>query len=252
MIVNVPLVRSDQQKDDSIDGLHAKLTGLDALLRERAGEISRAKSDLAAFRIRYRQEVGLLHEELDELHEAIAEAELNEKARQRQQGDNAGGEATSASNGPRPEPLPRFTSDAVRKLFRDVAKIIHPDLAADEQTRDRRHTLMVEANRAYAIGDEARLRWILDAWERSPEAVRGSDAEAMRQRLIRRIAEVEDQLAVYAGDLAAMQESPLWQLKTMVEEASTRGKDLIGEMVARLKRDLLVARNRLDAIQWTP
>ena len=38
----------------------------------------------------------------------------------------------------------------------------------------------------------------------------------------------------------------------MVDQASGRGKDLMGEMIARLKRDLLVARNRLDAIRWVP
>ena len=49
-----------------------------------------------------------------------------------------------------------------------------------------------------------------------------------------------------------MQDTPLWKLKAMVDEASARGKDLVGDMVARLKRDILVARNRLDAIQWHP
>ena len=44
-------------------------------------------------------------------------------------------------------------------------------IARDDLTRDQRHTLMVEANRAYALGDEDRLRWVLQAWERSPEAV---------------------------------------------------------------------------------
>lgn len=53
-------------------------------------------------------------------------------------------------------------------------------------------------------------------------------------------------------DLAAMKDSPLWTLKTMVDEASGRGKDLIADMVTRLKRDIVVARNRLDAIQWRP
>jgi hypothetical protein len=149
-------------------------------------------------------------------------------------------------------PLPRFTSDAVRKLFRDVAKAIHPDLAQDQVTRDRRHTLMIEANRAYAQGDEERLRWVLEAWERSPEAVRGSDPEATRQRLLRRIAQVEEQLDAYANELASITASPLGQLKAMVDEASARGKDLMAETIARLKRDILVARNRLDAIRWVP
>lgn len=139
-----------------------------------------------------------------------------------------------------------------RVLFRDVAKTIHPDLARDEETRDRRHSLMAEANRAYALGDEDRLRRILETWENSPEAVQGSDPEAERLRLIRRIAEIEEQLNTYASEMASMTESPLWQLKAMVDDAAARGKDLVEDMVRRLKRDVTAARNRLDAMRWQP
>ena len=45
-------------------------------LAARSTEVAASIRDLAAFRIRYRQEVGLLHDELDELEYAIAEAEL--------------------------------------------------------------------------------------------------------------------------------------------------------------------------------
>jgi hypothetical protein len=38
----------------------------------------------------------------------------------------------------------------------------------------------------------------------------------------------------------------------MVDEASARGKDLVADMVRRLERDIMAARNRLDAIQWRP
>jgi hypothetical protein len=92
-----------------------------------------------------------------------------------------------------------------------VAKAIHPDLARHEDTRDRRHALMIEANRAYAMGDEERLRLILQAWERSPEAVQGNDPEAMRLRLVRRIAQIEEQLIVLAAELNALQQSSLWK-----------------------------------------
>ena len=218
------------------------------MLAGRAAELSQARADLAAFRLRYRQEVGLLHEELDELERAIAEAELGELSKLV---DDGSGDAT-ASTLPQTEPAARFTSDAVRRLFRDVAKTIHPDLARDEEARDRRHSLMIEANRAYALGDEERLRSILEAWERSPEAVQGSDPDAMRLRLVRRIAQIEEQLQVYAGELTAMQDTPLWQLKTMVDTAAADGKDLVADMVRRLERDILAARNRLDAMQWNP
>jgi hypothetical protein len=148
-----------------------------------------------------------------------------------------------------PEAPSRYASDAVRRLFRDVAKAIHPDLAMDELARDRRHTLMIEANRAYAQGDEERLRFILQAWQNSPEAVRGDDAEATRERLIRRVAQVEDQIHACDRELAELTALPLWQLKVMVDEAAARGKDLVADQVRRLKRDIVAARNRLDAMR---
>ena len=52
-----------------------------------------------------------------------------------------------------------------------------------------------------------------------------------------------------AGDLAALKKSPLGKLKALVDEASARGQDLVRDMIARLKRDILVATNRLDAIR---
>ncbi len=129
-----------------------------------------------------------------------------------------------------------------------MAKTIHPDLARDEDARGRRHALMIEANRAYALGDEAQLRAILDQWERSPESVRGTDPEAMRLRLSRRVAQLQEQLDLLAADLAELKATPLWELKAMVDEAAIRGKDIISDMVRRLKRDIMAATNRLDAM----
>ena len=230
--------------------MRARLIGLESALDERAAEIACAKSDLEAFRIRYRQDVGLLHEELDELERAIAEAELGELSRRVEEGD--GEPAALPVDAPPSEQPARYTSDAVRRLFRDVAKTIHPDLARDESTRDRRHALMAEANRAYALGDEDRLRWVLQAWERSPEAVQDGDPDAARLRLTRRIEQVEEELKVCERDLAALRESALWQLKALVDEAAARGRDLVADAVRRLKRDIMAARNRLDAMQWNP
>jgi len=243
------LVRSEQIPEDDVESLRALMASLEAALNDRSADVSRVKSTLDAFKIRYRQEVGLLHEELDELERAIDDAEQGERAKRSQ---SASGEPAVAPSSPKLDTQPRYTSDAVRKLFRDVAKAIHPDLARDELTRDRRHTLMVEANRAYALGDEDRLRLILQSWEKSPEAVQGSDPEATRLRLTRRIAQIEEQLNVCVVELAALKDTPMWKLKALVDEAAGRGKDLVRDMVGRLKRDIMVARHRLEAIRCSP
>ena len=239
------LVRADRPNDRDLDRLRSRVAELEALHGERHAAVARTQAELAAFKARYRQEVGLLHDELDRLERALAEAELGELSKR----VGTAAEPAAAPARPRPEPRARFTTDAVRKLFRDVAKAIHPDLAGDEMARDRRHRLMIDANRAYALGDEDQLRGILQAWERSPDAIRGTDLEASRSRLIRRIAQIEDQIEMLAGDQASLQDSPMWQLKAMVDQEAAKGKDLVKDMIRRLKRDILVATNRLDALQ---
>jgi hypothetical protein len=242
------LTRHLKGNDDERDALRFRLAELEALLGERTAELTRTKATLDAFGVRYRHKVGTLHEQLEKLEMAIAEAELGEISKRL----HDAGASTQPPASARPEPSPRLTSDAVRRLFRDVAKAIHPDLASNQAARDHRHALMIEANKAYALGDEEQLRVILQAWERSPEAVLGSDPEAMRLRLVRRIAQIEDQLETIAQDLAALKDSPLGKLKTMVDEAAAAGKDLVRDMIGRLKRDILVATNRLDAITPPP
>ncbi len=238
------LVRPDRPNDHDLETLHARVTELENALAASRAEFDRSKADAEAFRIRYRQQVGRLHEELDRLELAIAEAELG--ILQDRHGDT---DAQSASPPvDQPEPQARFTTDAVRRLFRDVAKLIHPDLAPDADARDRRHALMIEANKAYALGDEQQLRAILDAWERGPDVVVGTGDDAERLRLMRRIAQIEEHLDALAAALTALHESSLWKLKAMVDDEAAKGKDLIQDMVRRLNRDILVATNRLGAL----
>jgi hypothetical protein len=233
--------------DDEWDRLRRRLTEAEALLADRRAEFARTKAGLDAFEVRYRHKVGTLHEQLDALELAIAEAELGEIAKRLK--DAPGTSPPPRDPAARPASATRLTSDAVRTLFRDVAKAIHPDLAGDEAARHRRHALMIEANRAYALGDEEQLRIILQAWEQSPDAVVGSDPAARRLRIVRRIAQVERELDAIAEDAAALHESPLGKLKALVDEAAAGGKDLVRDMIGRLKRDILAATNRLDALR---
>lgn len=242
------LIRSERA-DNGIEDLQATLAELDAALAARTRELARARADLDAFRIRYRQDVGRLHEELDELLDAIAEAELKALS-ERLKAEGYESLSSAASDRRTTDPAPRYTSDAIRKLFREVARTIHPDLARDAQARDRRHSLMVEANRAYATGDLDQLQRILAAWENCPEAVQGHSPEAVRERLSRQVSQKRAELAECADQIAALRDTPIGRLKVMVDEAAAKGKDLVADMVRRLKRDIMAARNRLEAMNW--
>jgi hypothetical protein len=239
----IHLVPHASHGDAELDALRTRAEELERIVSGRGTQVDRLKGELEVFKAHYRQQVGTLYQELDALEAAIAEAELGELSAQV-------GDAPPAAPPPtRTSEAPRFTSDAIRKLFRDVAKAIHPDLSEDEAARQRRHALMAEANRAYADGDAEQLRLILDAWARSPEAVRGSDPAAIRLRLTRRVSQLEERLAALDEELQALRESPLCELKSKVDEAAAKGRDLVAELVKRLQRDVMVARNRLDAMR---
>jgi hypothetical protein len=244
------LVRPAQPADD-IDALRAQVAEREALLDERAAHVDRIGRELDMFAAAYKQQVGTLHEQLDQLELDIAEAELGELSKAVADGAAVPRSTPPPSMADAAAPA-RLTSDAVRALFRDVARIIHPDLADDDRTRDRRHALMVEANRAYQLRDAEQLRRILEQWERSPEAVQGTDPAAMRLRLERRLGQIDEDLALCDRDLAALEASQLYKLKAMVDEAAARGTDLIADMVRRLKRDILAATNRRDAMRSLP
>ena len=250
------LVPSGPAADD-LGALRARVAEREAALAERAAEAGRLDADLTLFAAKYRHEVGTLHEQLDRLHLDIAEAELrilSDTAPVRGVPDDG---RPAGRPAPPPPPsdaasAPRFTSDAVRKLFRDVARAIHPDLAPDDDARTRRHAIMAAANRAYALGDADQLRQILERWEQSPDRVTGLDDAAIRLRCERRLIQIDGLMEMYAKEQAEIEASPLFKLKVEIDQAAARGRDLMGDMVTRLERDIMAATNRLEAMRFTP
>src|SRR5439155_6995426 len=66
---------------------------------------------------------------------------------------------------PLPPSTPKELAERLKRLYRDVAKAVHPDLSDNDLERQHRHTLMVRANEAYDSGDEAKLNGLLHEWE---------------------------------------------------------------------------------------
>ncbi|WWR48572.1 J domain-containing protein [Streptomyces sp. SCSIO 30461] len=76
-------------------------------------------------------------------------------------------------------------SDEARRLYRDLARKAHPDLAQDEKERARREAFITRVNAAYGRGDEAELGELLREWESgpAPEASPLTESEALYARL---------------------------------------------------------------------
>ncbi len=59
-------------------------------------------------------------------------------------------------------------SEEARKLYRELARQAHPDLAQDDAERERRDEFISRVNAAYARGDETLLRELADEWAAGP------------------------------------------------------------------------------------
>ncbi|MER6329956.1 hypothetical protein ABT298_11640 [Streptomyces sp. NPDC001034] len=76
-------------------------------------------------------------------------------------------------------------SEEARKLYRELARKAHPDLAQEEDERARREEFITRVNAAYARGDEALLKELAEEWASGPVPPerRPSPAEELYARL---------------------------------------------------------------------
>jgi hypothetical protein len=92
-------------------------------------------------------------------------------------------------------------SEEARKLYRELARKAHPDLAQEEKERARREEFITRVNAAYARGDAAELRELAEEWAKGPELKRGpSRAEELYARL-EWLAQRKELLALLAKEL---------------------------------------------------
>ncbi|MFF9013270.1 hypothetical protein ACF09C_09945 [Streptomyces sp. NPDC014870] len=76
-------------------------------------------------------------------------------------------------------------SEEARKLYRELARQAHPDLAREEDERKRREEFITRVNAAYARGDVTLLRELSAEWAAGPvpEPERLSESEELYARL---------------------------------------------------------------------
>ncbi|MDQ1027791.1 hypothetical protein QF035_005373 [Streptomyces umbrinus] len=93
-------------------------------------------------------------------------------------------------------------SDEARKLYRELVRKAHPDLAQDDTERARRDEFISRVNAAYSRGDEPLLRELSEEWAAGPvaEEWRPSRSEELYARL-EWLAQRKELLALVARDL---------------------------------------------------
>lgn len=147
------------------------------------------------------------------------------------------------------EPERHAPQKSLKNLYREVAKAIHPDLAADEEERLRRQELMSVANHAYDVGDRKTLEDILCDWEQGPELISGMDVAMELVRVIRQIARARQNIHAALLQIEELKQTDIYRFKLRVDEAQADGIDLLAEMAATVDLDIIKIKNRLSLLR---
>ncbi|MFE1438435.1 hypothetical protein [Streptomyces sp. NPDC058739] len=118
-------------------------------------------------------------------------------------GDGLFPEATAMLTGQAVQPPARVRpSEEARKLYRELARKAHPDLAQEEGERMRREEFITRVNSAYARGDVAQLRQLAEEWAKGPAPVdRGPTLSEELYARLDWLARRKEMLSVIAKEL---------------------------------------------------
>jgi len=220
-------------------------------------EKERAFNELAVtfdqFKQRYSSAVGRKQLELNRLH-----AELNElMARKVPYGHGPKQKISGISSPPLDNSADQYsvanlktqpalhTFSEVKKVYRKIASIIHPDKAAEARSRPLRTKLMAELNEAYACKDTMKMQRILQKWHESPEAVAGDDIAAELIRTQRAVAIIKRRLMEIETSTSKIITSDMYVMMVKVQEAERVGRDILAEMTISIDAKIKDAQNKL-------
>jgi hypothetical protein len=250
------IISKKTPEEEELEKKRIDLAALESELAERELDLATLEAELGAFELQYLKTVGLRLAELDRIEAEIAEvlaAQSPQDSAARQRVEQARARAKDSekeTDSAKTAQVPKFEpTEDLKKLYHSAAKKFHPDLATDDEERQRRTRIMADINKAYSEGNGERLRAILEETEPEPEYVKGESIGAELVRVIRKIAQVRQRLIAIADGIAKLKGSDLFALMMKAKDGEEQGIDLLAEMAATTDRSISEARNRLGRLR---
>ncbi|GHE61045.1 hypothetical protein CP980_16755 [Streptomyces vinaceus] len=135
-------------------------------------------------------------------------------------------------------------TEEVRRLYRELVRQAHPDLARDEAERERRDAFIARVNAAYGRGEERLLRELAEEWAAGPvpeEVRRLNESEELYARL-EWLAQRKELLSAVAREL---EDSAIGSMLRMAPEDPDR---LLEEIAEQLLADVAKREAELAAL----
>lgn len=218
-------------------------------------ELITLKTELQSFQILYLKVVGRKIATLDELEARILEllAKLfpkqkiygREAFKAREKAKKSSSEADFAQS--QSDESKKFEPpDDLKKLYREVAKKIHPDFASNDSDRERRSELMKEVNQAFVDKNYERLKEILF----EENTVQSSNDISDRFALLEvKIIKIQARIATIRIEIGNLKASDLYTLMDKVHSARKEGHDLLQEMANQIDYQIMEKQIAYDELK---
>ncbi|MDX2031002.1 MAG: hypothetical protein SF339_10055 [Blastocatellia bacterium] len=234
------MIPSQASEEQELQRQREALASLESRIAELEPQLTTLRIEMRDFETRYLSVIGNRYDQLAEIEKEIARIQGLDLEEVEEEISLADDEVGCGQN--------RLHGDKLKKLYREVARKFHPDLASCDQERLHRNQLMVEVNRAYETGAAEQLEQLLEAGA-SLEKIESSGAmSAELILLVRRVADAKERLVALEADLADITSAELHKLKLRVENAATFGVDLFSDLLLQVDRQIAKAENRLHAL----
>lgn len=236
---------------DKIARLRAALERARTDLIEAEAELADELVDIEAFEFEFEAHVGHLLEQLSRV-----EAEVNDYLARikRMRNERTFGtpyesadeqyrrvwrRRPSTNTNPPPKQPPPATQAQIKKLYRQLARRFHPDLAVDESDRVYRTDKMAAINDAYKARSMVELMALAEELEERETVVSqpASPPDAdMAQALQEELDRCRRRLRQIDNELRNLHNRPIVDLALEVKLARRQGRDLLAEMAADLEQ----------------
>ena len=246
------IFRAQTPEETELARQRLELAAVHEALAARERELDRLRDQLFSFEGRYIRQVGVLYRQLEEWEERIAELLVSRESpedraakllKSQEEAMAAEIDAMVAESKDEAQQEPALD---LKALFRELAKRIHPDFAADPHDERHRTRLMAQANEALRREDAAALQRMLNGHDPSIHLSNPAAVKAELQRVRRLIREVQQDTQAATAEMDALAHSEMAKLRDSTTAAALQGRDLLAELAARVKGRIGMAMRRFE------